>query len=233
MSTKPICIIDVKNFNIRLFYYFEHFQKRNGTNLPLETCFQQMFGNIKKQAGYDCVFVWVEDCKLDNKYWRHEIYDLYKANRVQKDDNGKYEQNREIVIEQISQHKNSVHVKIPLIEADDLAYILLKTFRNPEINSAVSVDADWLQLISEGLVKKVFKKSETVTQYDSFELEIKCKKGDKSDNIPLVRGENAAAINRNRKLIMFNAIPQFVIDKVWDGGSNEITKIAELAGYEL
>jgi 5'-3' exonuclease len=139
-----------------------------------------------------------KDCKREN-IWRNDLYDKYKATRVNSKENGfmggpffkmVYEEN---LFEQAGAQQILYH---PRLEADDCIAIYVKELVEKCSPSECSVyiitsDNDYLQLIRENvhiynLAFKNLKESKIFTGDPEKDLKIKIIMGDTSDNIPSV-----------------------------------------------
>jgi 5'-3' exonuclease len=143
-------------------------------------------------------FIVGKDCKREN-IWRNDLYDKYKATRVNSKENGfmggpffkmVYEEN---LFEQAGAQQILYH---PRLEADDCIAIYVKELVEKYSPSECSVyiitsDNDYLQLIRENvhiynLAFKNLKESKIFTGDPEKDLKIKIIMGDTSDNIPSV-----------------------------------------------
>ena len=92
---------------------------------------------------------------------------------------------------ELNRAKEWLNVEVPETEADDVIYALANIYKSTADNNIViSADHDYIQMVQEGLVSKVYsyptKSYLKIPDYDI--VKYKCLVGDVSDNIPGVRG---------------------------------------------
>jgi 5'-3' exonuclease len=119
-------------------------------------------------------------CDHEDIYWRSQIYPEYKANRT----DNEFKQTVRRVIKRFKTEKASVCLETPHCEADDVIYALCAY--TDFLVTIVSSDSDFEQLLSERvrLFSPTRREFRQRTKDVSFDLFVKCIRGDTSDNIP-------------------------------------------------
>lgn len=162
----------------------------------------------------------VMDCNRSN-IWRNEIYNLYKANRVQKNnfDPDVFKYMYENVLPDVS----CKVLQCDQAEADDIIGTLCKYIQDSEI-IVIADDNDYLQLADERICLYNLKQkciNERVMGNKTKDLFYKILVGDKADNIPSIFTEAKA-----KKIVdMYYANENDII--------NEVVKINKHQEYQL
>jgi 5'-3' exonuclease len=132
----------------------------------------------------------------NRKYWRHDIYPAYKANRKQ----GRTESsvNFENFMPELDQFITDLnehfgvfkHLKVFNAEADDIAAVLAKKFsKEGDSVTIVTSDKDYNQLLKykNVTIYNPIKRKNVNSMNPQKELKIKCVMGDRGDNIFAVK----------------------------------------------
>lgn len=179
--------------------------------------------------------------------WRKDIYPEYKANRVAAKEKlpidwKVFGEVRDEVTEELEKYLPIRVLKLPRIEADDIATVIVEKLHKEQDFIAYADDGDWLQNFKyEGYRQAKIRDGYEYKDVDVVKsLQLKILSGDDGDNIPnLVPGKGPVkwgkvitecngnlykwtkennlleAYERNQRLINFDYIPSDIKDSIW------------------
>ncbi len=193
---KKIVLIDGTNLIFRSYYATAVVGRlmRNSKGMPTNAIygFISMLNKIKAEENADYYIVAFDE----GKTFRHEKYKDYKSHRTEAPD--------ELVVQfpyfkDITNALGFVALTEVNYEADDIVGSIARKYKQTHSIVAVSSDQDYLQIIDTNVTVKLLKKSDAI-YYDCEKLkedynlkprqiiDLKALEGDKSDNIPGVKG---------------------------------------------
>lgn len=200
---KKLVIIDTFGFLFKSYHALlrVNLQSKNGFPTGMLTGFLNFIKTIEADVGSDYL-LFALDSKGNN--FRHEMYDLYKANRKEADEDLKVQ--LPVAIEMLKK-MGFFTIEKPGYEADDVIASTVKYAKNHSDLEIVvaSHDKDLYQLIDERVcifnptTKMILREKECI---DKFGVEPKyvvdwlAIVGDASDNIPGVRGIGAKGASK-------------------------------------
>jgi 5'-3' exonuclease len=218
-------IFDISPMAYRVLFSKKDDIKMLGENVLRSELLNDIFNAIDKIKP-DRVFVCFE-CKGYN--WRKEKYNFYKDQRAkqrakQEDINWEefYGFLEKFYVE-LKENLPFISLKHDKLEADDIAAHLVRRYSH-DINTVITNDSDYLQLVKYKNVKIINSKTGKVMECSSPKryLEEKILTGDTSDNIPPIRsgiGPKTAS-----KLIESEEIYKMLEEKDADGKPCELRR---------
>lgn len=163
--------------------------------------------------------------------FRVSIYPEYKGNRVES--NIDWE-----VIEQYLSER-FMYLKYPLLEADDLIYLISKAVYNNNVDNPaiiISSDSDLQQVVYKTKAKQFCPKTKNYKIYESnYDWQFKLFLGDSSDNIPrsIASEKDGKPFRLGLKTLRKDLIKEKSLDKVAEKYNLSMEDEALLLNYRL
>ena len=195
-------IIDGNNLIHRTWWTAKNQAKRYGddnvTNLHVYFTINAIYSYVLKYKPTSTIVVWDE--KLDYQVnARKEQFKDYKSNRPK--DSTPYQSNE--TIKELLSYLGIPSIFPRELEADDIVAYICQNYSGSKV--IVSVDQDFLQLVNDStiLFDPIRKREYTNCNFEELTgytqdtwLAAKCLQGDKSDNVPGVKGFGKATIRK-------------------------------------
>ena len=193
-----IVLVDGNNLLFRSFYatFYQGVVMKNSKGFPTNALygFINMINRIIKEENPSYIMVAFDK----GKTFRHDKYDLYKAGRMAMPDELKLQFPK---AKEILDAMGIKHFEIDNYEADDIIGTLSRMVDEEDqfVATIVSSDKDLLQLISDEVVVKLLKQTDSIMMdkqefMNTYKVEpikmidLKALMGDPSDHIPGVKG---------------------------------------------
>lgn len=193
-----IVLVDGNNLLFRSFYatFYQGIIMKNSKGFPTNALygFINMINRIIKEENPSYIMVAFDK----GKTFRHDKYDLYKAGRMAMPDELKLQFPK---AKEILDAMGIKHFEIDNYEADDIIGTLARMVDEEDqfVATIVSSDKDLLQLISDEVVVKLLKQTDSIMMdrqefMNTYSVEpikmidLKALMGDPSDHIPGVKG---------------------------------------------
>jgi 5'-3' exonuclease len=224
-------IIDGNNLLHRTYWTAKNQAKRydnvDVSGLHIYFTINAVYSYVGKYKPDNTIVVWDEKLDYQPNQRKLEFSD-YKGNRTG-GDSAMYE-NTDVIKEMLT------CLGVPSIfprelEADDIVSYICKTYEGEKV--IVSVDKDFLQLVNEHVIlfdpirkiEHTHQNFEETTNYTSEDwLAVKCLQGDKSDNVPGIKGfgkktthkylQGAIILNEEQQEIFDLNYSLFSLDKI-------------------
>ena len=221
---KKVILVDGNNLLFRSYYAtaYQGVIMRNSKGFPTNALygFINMMNKIMKEEEPSYILVAFDK----GKTFRHDQYDWYKAGRVEMPNDLKLQFPK---AKEVLDAMGIKHFEIDNYEADDIIGTVAKIVDEEDefIATIISSDKDLLQLISDEVEVKLLKTSgfirmtrdEFRNTYGGIEpinmIDLKALMGDKSDNIPGVKGiGEKTAVNLLSKYKTLDGVYQNIDD---------------------
>jgi len=221
---KKVILVDGNNLLFRSYYAtaYQGVIMRNSKGFPTNALygFINMMNKIMKEEEPSYILVAFDK----GKTFRHDQYDWYKAGRVEMPNDLKLQFPK---AKEVLDAMGIKHFEIDNYEADDIIGTVAKIVDEEDefIATIISSDKDLLQLISDEVEVKLLKTSgfirmtrdEFKNTYGGIEpinmIDLKALMGDKSDNIPGVKGiGEKTAVNLLSKYKTLDGVYQNIDD---------------------
>lgn len=221
---KKVILVDGNNLLFRSYYAtaYQGVIMRNSKGFPTNALygFINMMNKIMKEEEPSYILVAFDK----EKTFRHDQYDWYKAGRVEMPNDLKLQFPK---AKEVLDAMGIKHFEIDNYEADDIIGTVAKIVDEEDefIATIISSDKDLLQLISDEVEVKLLKTSgfirmtrdEFKNTYGGIEpinmIDLKALMGDKSDNIPGVKGiGEKTAVNLLSKYKTLDGVYQNIDD---------------------
>lgn len=221
---KKVILVDGNNLLFRSYYAtaYQGVIMRNSKGFPTNALygFINMMNKIMKEEEPSYILVAFDK----GKTFRHDQYDWYKAGRVEMPNDLKLQFPK---AKEVLDAMGIKHFEIDNYEADDIIGTVAKIVDEEDefIATIISSDKDLLQLISDEVEVKLLKTSgfirmtrdEFKNTYGGIEpinmIDLKALMGDKSDNIPGVKGiGEKTAVNLLNKYKTLDGVYQNIDD---------------------
>ena len=221
---KKVILVDGNNLLFRSYYAtaYQGVIMRNSKGFPTNALygFINMMNKIMKEEEPSYILVAFDK----GKTFRHDQYDWYKAGRVEMPNDLKLQF---LKAKEVLDAMGIKHFEIDNYEADDIIGTVAKIVDEEDefIATIISSDKDLLQLISDEVEVKLLKTSgfvrmtreEFKNTYGGIEpinmIDLKALMGDKSDNIPGVKGiGEKTAVNLLSKYKTLDGVYQNIDD---------------------
>lgn len=221
---KKVILVDGNNLLFRSYYAtaYQGVIMRNSKGFPANALygFINMMNKIMKEEEPSYILVAFDK----GKTFRHDQYDWYKAGRVEMPNDLKLQFPK---AKEVLDAMGIKHFEIDNYEADDIIGTVAKIVDEEDefIATIISSDKDLLQLISDEVEVKLLKTSgfirmtrdEFKNTYGGIEpinmIDLKALMGDKSDNIPGVKGiGEKTAVNLLSKYKTLDGVYQNIDD---------------------
>lgn len=221
---KKVILVDGNNLLFRSYYAtaYQGVIMRNSKGFPTNALygFINMMNKIMKEEEPSYILVAFDK----GKTFRHDQYDWYKAGRVEMPNDLKLQFPK---AKEVLDAMGIKHFEIDNYEADDIIGTVAKIVDEEDefIATIISSDKDLLQLISDEVEVKLLKTSgfirmtrdEFKNTYSGIEpinmIDLKALMGDKSDNIPGVKGiGEKTAVNLLSKYKTLDGVYQNIDD---------------------
>lgn len=221
---KKVILVDGNNLLFRSYYAtaYQGVIMRNSKGFPTNALygFMNMMNKIMKEEEPSYILVAFDK----GKTFRHDQYDWYKAGRVEMPNDLKLQFPK---AKEVLDAMGIKHFEIDNYEADDIIGTVAKIVDEEDefIATIISSDKDLLQLISDEVEVKLLKTSgfirmtrdEFKNTYGGIEpinmIDLKALMGDKSDNIPGVKGiGEKTAVNLLSKYKTLDGVYQNIDD---------------------
>lgn len=221
---KKVILVDGNNLLFRSYYAtaYQGVIMRNSKGFPTNALygFINMMNKIMKEEQPSYILVAFDK----GKTFRHDQYDWYKAGRVEMPNDLKLQFPK---AKEVLDAMGIKHFEIDNYEADDIIGTVAKIVDEEDefIATIISSDKDLLQLISDEVEVKLLKTSgfvrmtreEFKNTYGGIEpinmIDLKALMGDKSDNIPGVKGiGEKTAVNLLSKYKTLDGVYQNIDD---------------------